>query len=370
MSGRFSATKLMEAPIERAAFSDRMAYVCAELSSAAYFPFEGGAKKYEVMELLQKKLRSEHFSQVSAILNSAMPLNASPSSARKEFEKELKPGNFKLEEVFSEDGCEAFLATRDIKTVSANTKRLAFLVFRGSEKSIDDWRRNAKAKLVPPTDENGEVIEKHKNLRFHAGYLDFYQTLEKDIIKKLDDIKYDQLFITGHSLGGAVAVVATRLLPYEIRGACYTYGAPPVGHKSIQHGLKTPCYQIINENDLVPNLPNPWIALALRLLLSLVKALSNFFLFLKPFFEGTLDEKAHAFLTTQIGFEHPGYVSYLIGEGRNVRLRLSLRFFSKLTVLSKTLWNGSWFSSSKKMIDDHAIGVYVEKLKRHGLSRN
>ena len=61
----------MTPPRERAAFSDRQAYVCAELSKLAYFKFEGGHKidqaikvikdtiniDDEKLQLLKKKLR-------------------------------------------------------------------------------------------------------------------------------------------------------------------------------------------------------------------------------------------------------------------------------------------------------------------------
>jgi len=43
MTVYFSARELLTPPTERAAFSDRQAYMCAELSRLAYFKFEGGA---------------------------------------------------------------------------------------------------------------------------------------------------------------------------------------------------------------------------------------------------------------------------------------------------------------------------------------
>ena len=48
----FSREQLLTPPTKRAAYSDRMAYVSAELSRLAYFPFEGGARLEKVIEVV------------------------------------------------------------------------------------------------------------------------------------------------------------------------------------------------------------------------------------------------------------------------------------------------------------------------------
>jgi pimeloyl-ACP methyl ester carboxylesterase len=58
-----------------------------------------------------------------------------------------------------------------------------------------------------------EVIE------FHSGYLDAFELVWTDIEGVLKGASFDQLFITGHSLGGALAIVATRILASEITGS-------------------------------------------------------------------------------------------------------------------------------------------------------
>jgi triacylglycerol lipase len=70
------------------------------------------------------------------------------------------------------------------------------------------------------------------------------------------------LYIGGHSLGGALAIVAASRLPDDLR-AClkgvYTIGQPRVGHKDFadayQNALGTITWRLINGNDLVPRVP-------------------------------------------------------------------------------------------------------------------
>ena len=53
------------------------------------------------------------------------------------------------------------------------------------------------------------------------------------------------VFITGHSLGGALALLTTRALPQDMVGACYTYGAPRVANYEYFDGMKTPVFRVV-----------------------------------------------------------------------------------------------------------------------------
>ena len=63
------------------------------------------------------------------------------------------------------------------------------------------------------------------------------------------------LFITGHSLGGALALLATRLTAPDVTGACYTFGAPRIGNYECFRFIKTPVYRVVNSSDVVPRVP-------------------------------------------------------------------------------------------------------------------
>ena len=83
--------------------------------------------------------------------------------------------------------------------------------------------------------------------------------IKDEIQTELDRISPDQLFITGHSLGGAMAQVATLIEYRNINGACYVFGSPPVGYLGIDKRVKTPIYGIVNQSDLISRLPNPYL---------------------------------------------------------------------------------------------------------------
>ncbi|WP_395340794.1 lipase family protein [Ningiella sp. W23] len=362
----FESEKLMQAPVERAAFSDRMAYVCAELSRLAYFPFEGNQSKQEVLEIVSDVIRDEDEKKI--LLDRLSPFLNAVSHERGEAEEAfnaiLQAKDFESAEFFNDKGAEAFLTTRIYELNGGHRKKVAFLSFRGTQgKSWRDIKADVKAN--PKIRRVGNA-----DLTFHSGFLNYYENLELKLINELAKLEYDQMFVTGHSLGGAMAAIATRLLPFEIRGACYTFGAPPIGKKEISYGLKTPTYQLINDSDMVPHLPNPWLAIGLKGILMLLKFLSSFFIILRPIFGSQLERRMVTFLDNISQYQHPSYVSYLLGSGHSARLHYNLRFYSYITLLLKRLHKSGFWVSGKKKIADHSITKYSDKLRTVGEGRN
>ena len=106
---------------------------------------------------------------------------------------------------------------------------------RGTEKKAQDWLTDADCKP--------EEIGAGKKV--HCGFLKAL-TVKKDrsdrTVKVLVEsalVKEEArdadgrplpVFITGHSLGGAMAVLTTVLVAPDVDGACYTYGAPRVAN--------------------------------------------------------------------------------------------------------------------------------------------
>lgn len=364
MTKYFGTKELLDPPTARAAFSDRQAYVCAEMSKLAYFKFEGGHSLDEALEIVRSLLGdSEKFDQLREQLGTV--LGSEPSGAEEgeaALQKILTEVGFHLEAVFSEEGTQAFLCTRK-PAEEGSEKTVAFLAFRGTEpRSFTDIKTDVKADLV-------EVKLGNNNVSFHQGYWEAFKVVRKQISDALDRVAPDQLFVTGHSLGGALAVVTTRVLASDSTGACYTFGAPPVGSVNVQDMLKTPVYQVVNEIDIVPRLPNPWLVAAGSLILWLVKWLGKFVTVLNAILaSGTWDEKLEKKLSGLGKFRHPGYVSYLVGQGSQARLRYTVSSFDRggwwLRVLTKSLLGGF-----KKMVSDHSIDTYIDKMSAHALSR-
>jgi hypothetical protein len=66
--------------------------------------------------------------------------------------------------------------------------------------------------------------------------------------------------VTGHSLGGAMATLASVRLAsegYTVR-AVYTFGSPRVGDRAFRRKYRLPNYRFVNDDDLVPHLPFSW----------------------------------------------------------------------------------------------------------------
>jgi len=75
-------------------------------------------------------------------------------------------------------------------------------------------------------------------------------------------VKVETLWITGHSLGGALAVLAAENLSaqgVEIQGV-YTYGQPRVGDskfaKNFDLRMKNKTYRFVYDEDVVPRVPS------------------------------------------------------------------------------------------------------------------
>ena len=73
MQSYFSNAELLKTPGKRAAYSDRTAYMMAEMSRLAYFRFEGGQNITEILESI-KKLTSDSskLAGVEAILKASL----------------------------------------------------------------------------------------------------------------------------------------------------------------------------------------------------------------------------------------------------------------------------------------------------------
>ncbi len=365
MTTYFSAQELLSPPTQRAAFSDRQAYVCAELSKLAYFKFEGGNTLDQILVVARDVVGdNDRYSMLEQELRNILTAGPSDTAeATEAFRKILEEGGFKLEQTYSVQGSQAFLCTKSVPLEQGGAKNVAFLAFRGTEpKDFRDIKTDIKASLVE------EMVQGDK-IALHKGYLEALKLIDADINASLANISPDQLFITGHSLGGALAVVYTRLHAASETGACYTYGAPPVGAIEVQNKLKTPVYQVVNEFDIVPNLPHPLIGkLFVWLLKGLKIILKAFTVTARVLSVSSWDEKLEDYFNMLTRYRHPGYVSYLVGSGSAARLRYNLGTYDRIRMWLAIRKGG--LTRFKKLVKDHMIDLYVDKLKAHARSRN
>ena len=199
---------LLSPPITRAAYSDRMAWILASLAHLAYDRFEDNR------------------------------------GGRKLFIAKLQSGGFELIRGFysKETDTQAFLAK--------SSDGYAVLAFRGTEVT------KRQDVIIDATAMRVSVLEG----RVHTGFRVAYESVAKEIEESILKLKDTPLYITGHSLGAALATVATQRLEHnprirEIIAACYTFGSPRVGDSHYDIEFKAPIYRVVNTTDIVTVIP-------------------------------------------------------------------------------------------------------------------
>lgn len=258
----FREKKLLTPPIARAAYSDRTAWIMSELSRIAYLRFE----------------------QDLAPLDQALSF-----------------GGFVSVKTFDKNGTQAFIARR---------ADMVALVFRGTEGKLEDITTDLKARLI-----------KSKAGKVHNGFNLAYESVKDEIRAAIEQITDVPIYITGHSLGAALATLATFDLNRDNLAACYTFGSPRVGDKSLDWKIKIPVYRVVNSTDIVANVP----LMAMK-------------------------------------YQHVGSLFYLNAEGDLIRSPAGIRLL------------GRWFKVvAQKLfqtVHDHFILDYCEKLRKIALKRN
>ena len=129
----------------------------------------------------------------------------------------------------------------------------AVLSFRGSDPlTLQAWVTDAFAGLVERAEYEGRV---------HLGFSSVLKRTWKSLEVLLETAEDKPLFITGHSMGGALAVLTGCRIAKRGRppAAIYTYGSPRVGDLAFCAGYALPTYRVVNRLDLVPELPLPSI---------------------------------------------------------------------------------------------------------------
>ena len=90
----------------------------------------------------------------------------------------------------------------------------------------------------------------------HAGFKnEINKSIWDDLTFTLADLSGHELYITGHSLGAATTICASRLARDFNVSCLYTFGSPRVGDKRWVRNLNIPHYRVVNNNDVVCKVP-------------------------------------------------------------------------------------------------------------------
>ena len=130
-------------------------------------------------------------------------------------------------------------------------EKFALLAFRGTQ-NIGNCLTDADTLFVSQSPYPGRV---------HCGFAEAVEEVWPEVRRILGSpSRARPLWVTGHSLGGAMATLASVRLTsegYKVR-AVYTYGSPRVGDRLFRDSYSLANYRFVNDNDLVPHLPFRW----------------------------------------------------------------------------------------------------------------
>ena len=143
----------------------------------------------------------------------------------------LQKAEFRLVNTYDLVGTQAFLAVRDPgQPQKSYGEGIAVLSFRGTERDLRDVKTDLRA--------GKSMIN---GIPVHPGFWEAFKHVQSRIesdLRTLMDAGYS-LYLTGHSLGGALALIATHEIGEDSTGACYTFGSPRVAGYGFAQDIKS-----------------------------------------------------------------------------------------------------------------------------------
>lgn len=141
----------------------------------------------------------------------------------------------------------------NVKIVEKNKN--IYICFRGSS-NLKDWKTNLDKALIT-NQYNYDMYSIHK------GYYKRYMAISGKIHDYLKKKEFEELYVCGHSLGGALAsiccfeLVINNIVNHK-KISCITFGSPRIGDKNLSniynnYNIKT--YRMVLAGDPVPKLP-------------------------------------------------------------------------------------------------------------------
>jgi len=160
-----------------------------------------------------------------------------------EFQRGLDHEGFRLVESYDKNDTEAFLVANETYAV---------LVFRGTEASRFHWR-DLKSNLGIPVRWAGRG-------RAHAGYDRHLSMIRNEVTAMAESVASEtSLYVTGHSMGGALATLWAAFWyalerGYKLAGLV-TFGAPKALTRAASAPIACPMLRVVNNYDFAPKWP-------------------------------------------------------------------------------------------------------------------
>ncbi|RCV49205.1 lipase family protein [Marinitenerispora sediminis] len=145
----------------------------------------------------------------------------------------------------------------DTEGFVAASDRMIVVAFRGTEPAeLRDWLSDANAAQVPHSARRGRV---------HSGFAQALDAVYPELHEAVTAARTDgqSLWFTGHSLGGALAMLAAARMYFDdpdlLADGVYTFGQPrtcdPELATAYDEAFRGRMFRFVNNNDIVAQLP-------------------------------------------------------------------------------------------------------------------
>ncbi|WP_299378482.1 lipase family protein [uncultured Kiloniella sp.] len=216
-----------------------------------------------------------------------------------------------------------FIEAWDSQCFYARFPTFRIVAFRGTQLDAGDIWTNLKFKQQD-LEEIG-VAEDNKSESVHRGFYDAHFALCKELCSVLGAGE-TPLYLTGHSQGGALAILEAAIPDGEDDTVIYTFGAPRVGNNCFAELERYPHHRVVNSIDIVPMLP---------------------------------------FMA--MGYKHSGTLQYIDGKGKiHEAIPLSTQLIDQLKSLCASVLKGDgWFRwLPLGPFQAHSLKNYIQVLRR------
>lgn len=140
----------------------------------------------------------------------------------------------------------------------ANNNTFIIVAFRGTESRRRPGAQDFQNVIADvKADCNIILVESPHGGRVHKGFSDALDEVWEELLDYIKSIHSSSraLWITGHSLGAALATLAADRYG-DVQGL-YTFGSPRVGDSGFKKQFSVKAYRVVNDNDIVTAVPPP-----------------------------------------------------------------------------------------------------------------
>jgi len=186
------------------------------------------------------------------------------------------------------------------KIYAIDNKKCTIIAFRGTKSSQD---------VKTDFDIKPALFLDISNTQVHRGFYDIANKSYKILHKILR--KNKPIFITGHSLGGAISILFGGILQHNGYDdiSIYSFGSPAIGNKKFVEAIKgLKHYRYLHKNDIVAKLDKDF-----------VNTIKNTMMILKRFSDKQTDE-TNPFLNTLVNMVSNINYDYIYDDYKTIIL--------------------------------------------------